>query len=434
LDVSGGGQLPVRLAAGQAASLSGALTLTPTGGQPATYVAATIGPEAPAPPAPPTGTILMHGLGCPQTTLEAARAAGFAGPALASCVPLALDPPPALTLANGNALAPDRADPATATYGWTGLLYSPFPVANLTPPTNFSDFVLVGANGAIVKASDPAVAPTVANPGAILVSATDPNPTTTLYFFAGGTGSLSLAAYLCPAGMTFEHLVAADCQLANGGVAAQITGARDGVVHDQTAATSQPPNVVWSNLPFDAYVIQFPQLPAGFANYTIPGASFDQSSQTFSATVSADAPNPKLAVYFLAPPGTPTPTAGTGTGTVTVRIFDCPAGMTRANFAPGQCGPTSGTSVRLVLDDGTTRSGNTATIAGNVVAWANVPSGKQRLEVFGVPPGFVDTVAPGLDELGANPPTFALPLSAAAPSADVSVYNFVPAGAASPAP
>ncbi|HET7095260.1 MAG TPA: hypothetical protein VFI22_17355, partial [Thermomicrobiales bacterium] len=100
-----------------------------------------------------------------------------------------------------------------------------------------------------------------------------------------------------------------------------------------------------------------------------------------------------------------------------------------------QCGPTSGTSVRLVLDDGTVLSGAKATITGNVVAWANVPSGQQRLEVFGVPPGYVDALAAGLTETGANPPTFALTLTASAPNADVSVYNFQPAGAAaSPTP
>ncbi|HEU5430638.1 MAG TPA: hypothetical protein VFU81_03195, partial [Thermomicrobiales bacterium] len=202
---------------------------------------------------------------------------------------------------------------------------------------------------------------------------------------------------------------------------------------DQTAAMSQPPYSVWSNLPFDSYVIGVPQLPAGYVNYTIPGATFDQSSQTFSVAVSAATPDPKLSVYFLMPPGTPTPTASEGT--VTVRILDCPPGMTRASFVPGQCGPTSGTSVRLVLDDGTVRSGNTATIAGNVVAWANVPAGTQRLEVFGVPPGYVDTVASGLNEINANPPTFAVPLTSTAPSADVTVYNFQPAGAtASPTP
>ncbi|HEU5431987.1 MAG TPA: hypothetical protein VFU81_10000, partial [Thermomicrobiales bacterium] len=150
LDVSGGGQLPIRLAAGQAASLAGQLTLTATGGRPATYVAAAIGPEVPAPPAPPTGSITMHVLGCSQTTLDQARAAGFTGQTLAACAPLALDPPPALTLANGNALAPDKADPTTATYRWSSLLYSPFPVADLTPPTNYADYVLVASDGAIV--------------------------------------------------------------------------------------------------------------------------------------------------------------------------------------------------------------------------------------------------------------------------------------------
>ncbi|HET7094637.1 MAG TPA: hypothetical protein VFI22_14190, partial [Thermomicrobiales bacterium] len=162
LDVSGGGQLPVRLAAGQAASLAGALTLTATGSQPGTYVAATIGPEVPAPPAPPSGSITMRVLGCPQTTLDQARQAGFTGPAMASCGPLALDPPPALILANGAALAPDKSDPTAATYGWSSLLYSPFPVGDLTPPMNYDSSVLIGDNGAIIKASDPSLAPTVA--------------------------------------------------------------------------------------------------------------------------------------------------------------------------------------------------------------------------------------------------------------------------------
>ncbi|HEX5498731.1 MAG TPA: hypothetical protein VFX03_05870, partial [Thermomicrobiales bacterium] len=333
--------------------------------------AATIGPEVPAPPAPPTGSITMHVLGCPQTTLDQARQAGFTGPAMASCSPLAIDPPPALILANGAALAPDRSDPAAGTYGWSSLLYSPFPVGDLTPPMNYDASVLIGDNGAIIKASDPAVAPTVANPGAIVVGASDPNPATTLYFFAGGTGSLSLAAYACPAGMSFANLVGDDCKLASG-FSAELTDARTGAVHDQATATSQPPYLVWSNLPFDSFRIDFPQLPAGFVNYTIPGATFDQTSQTFSAEVSSATPNPQLSAYFLRPPGTPTPTPSSGTATI--RIFDCPPGMTRADFAPGQCGPTSGTSVRLVLDDGTVLGGAKATITGNVVAWSDVPA------------------------------------------------------------
>jgi hypothetical protein len=433
IDVSGGTQLPVRLAAGQAASLVGSLTLTATGGRPATYVAASIGPEVPAPPAPPTGSIMMRVLGCPQTSLDEARAAGFAGPAMAACAPLALDPPPSLTLANGNPLAPDQSDPATATYGWTSLLYSPFPVADPALPTGFGNYVLFGANGTIVKSSDPAVAPTVANPGAIVVSAQDPNPTTTLYLFGGGTGSLSLAAYACPAGMSFDNLVGDACPLAAGGFSAQIKAVKTGTMHDQSTTTSEPPYMVWRDLPYDSYVVDFPQLPAGYVSYTIPGATFDQSTQTFSVAISNDNPNPKLSAYFLMPPGTPTPTATNGA--VTVRIFDCPAGMTRDTLVPGQCGPTSGTSVRLVQADGTVRGGNTATIAGNVVTWTNVPPGATQLVVFGLPPGFVDTTAPGVGETSVNPPTFGMTLDATAPSADVSVYNFEPAGAtASPTP
>src|SRR5690606_7635547 len=64
-DVSVDDAAPVRLEPGEAANFLGDVTIRGVGLEPATYVAAVIGPEVPPPPTPPTGSITINVLGCP---------------------------------------------------------------------------------------------------------------------------------------------------------------------------------------------------------------------------------------------------------------------------------------------------------------------------------------------------------------------------------
>lgn len=408
---------PLRLAAGQATSVAGPVTVTGRAAQPSAFVAAVIGPEVPPPPAPPVGTITIDVLACPaDLTPEAAAAAGFAPATMAGCAAQPLDPLPALVLASGELLPPDVPDPAAARYRWTGLLYSPFPFAEPPLPRPYRDWVLVDAAGVPVAASGGSGVQPVG--GALVVGDPVPDVTARLFLFARGEGSISLNVFACPAGMTVETLVPASCPPAAADPAVALTEIDTGGILDLAQAIGHTGGERrWENLAFGDYLLTVSTLPPGFDRAGVRGATFDEAVGGYRLTL--DETTPAAAVdLFLFPPA--------ATGSLTLRVYDCPPPMTRATMVGDVCPSGDPTSVNLTGEDGLTRGGAEGTIAGNAVTWDGLAAGTYVMSSTGLGAGFADAFVPGAAEIA--PGQFATTLAPDAP-AEFAIYRFAPADA-----
>jgi len=402
------GTLPVRLAAGQAAAFDGEIALFGVGDRGGTFVAATIGPEVPAPPAPRYGSVSLRVLGCPQgVTPEAATADGFSA-SVADCQPLALDPAPTLTLAGNQPLPPDQPDPATATYTWTGLISGPFPVALPALPRGYDRALFVDGSGAVVE------------PPLFDVGAAPFEATATLYLFRGETGSLTLGFFACPAGMTRDDLVGDFCEPSGGDFAVEIADTNDRTVlgrddADETTGAF----LTWSELPAGRYAVRVADLPSGYDDYLIPVAEFDPGSGAYLVDVGGQQPAAQFNAYFLQEQ----PQA---TGSVTVRVFDCPPGMGRDDLVGDICQGSSGFDLLLYRPDGTTLGLGDAEFGGNVATWSGLTPGDYFVEETALPQGFTDAYAPNTETSGLNPAAYLVRVTADAPAADLAIYNLRP--------
>lgn len=393
IDVGGAGAAPVRLAAGQAVALAGPVVVSGAGSQASVFVAAMIGPEMPEPPLPQTGSVSVAVRACPSdVTLNQAVAAGFAAAAMAGCNPVALDPPPALLLADGQPLPPSEIDSATGAFRWTGLLPSPFPFAAPALPRQYSDWVVIDQAGAVVAASDGSdVAPTVASPGAFTVAAEALEPAGTMYLFEGGSGTIAVRAFGCPPGMTAETLVVEDCEPVDTAPEVQLAG-EDGAILTLAQAVGeagQPQR--WEDLPFGAYRLTVAALPSGFDGVLGGGVDYDPATQAFVTTLDAENPERQVALYLTRD--------GAGTAALSVRLYDCPAGMTRATLAGDFCQAADPSELALSGPEG---AASPPGVEGNEAAWENLAPADYVLQVNGLGNEFTDVVASGGVERGAG--------------------------------
>jgi hypothetical protein len=414
VDVSAGGATPVRLAAGQAGAFAGALTVSGEGPRQSAFVAAVIGPEVPAPPVPPTGSISMDVRACPAG-LDAVEAAatGFAADILASCVPQPLDPLPALILASGQLLPPDVPDPTAGRYTWTGLLYSPFPFADPAIPRPFRDWVLVDPMTGVVTASEGAgVQPTVADPGLLVVGSARPDVTATLYLFSRGEGLVTLRTFACPAGMTEATFDPSACEPLADGIAASLTGESDGQSVDLAqAVVAADGSRQWEQLALGEYLLAITALPAGYDRTVATGAEPDAATGGYRLSLETTAAAADVALYALAD--------AAGSRSMGVRVYDCPPGMDRATLAGDFCDAGDPGSVSVIGPDGTLLG--TATVRGNLATWVAPTEGPYTV-VGGIGEAFVDAFAPGALEVG--PGQFQVTLTAEAPAVETAIYRF----------
>ena len=426
VEVRAGSAPAVRLAAGQARTFTGDLAVAGEGPRQSAFVAAVIGPEVPAPPAPPappTGTITIDVRACPAgLTAAEAAAAGFGGDALAPCTAQALDPLPTLTLANGQALPPDVTDPAAGHYTWTGLLYSPFPVAVPPLPRPFRDWVLIDPTVGVVAASaGSGVQPTVANPGLLPVGAARPDVTATLYLFAPGEGSVRLRAFACPAGTTEERFDPAACERVTEGIAATLTRLDDGQPLDLSQAVPDDEGVPrWTDLAPGDYLLTVNALPAGYDRAVVTGAEPDAATGGYR--LSLDEATPTATVDLFALP------EADQFGSIAVRVYDCPPGMDRATLAGDFCDAADPATVALAGPDGTPL--DPAVIQDNLATWTELPTGSFTIATGGIGDRFIDAFVPNAPEVA--PGQFQLAVTAEAPAVETAIFRFQPADAPLP--
>lgn len=413
VNVRAGTAPSVRLAAGQARSFVGDLSIFGEGPRQSGFVAAVIGPEVPAPPTPPTGSITVAVLACPPTVTPASAAAsGFSSATVASCTPQPLDPAPTLILANGELLSPDIPDPAAGRYTWTSLLYSPFPFADPILPAPYGEWVLVDPTVGIVATSAAAdVQPTTSTPGVLAVGAERQDVTATLYLFSQGDGSVGIGFSTCPAEMTEQSFNPSACDLTNQGFGVTLTALGDSRVMDLSQAVNdEAGRTRWESLGLGEYLLTVNALPDGFDRAVVPGAAVDQASGGYLLTLDEATPAIDVDLYAL---------ATTGSSSLTIAVNDCPPGMDRTTLAGDVCAPGDPSTVTLGGPDGS--APGAPLLSGNQATWSALPAGTYTVTSGGTGEVFADAVVPGATEIG--PGQFQIEL-AADDSAAAALYRF----------
>lgn len=424
VEVEAADAAPVRLDAGEAGNFTGELSIFGIGTAPAAYVAAVIGPEVPLPPAPPTGSITIDVLGCPaDLSPTEAVAANFAAETVGGCQPVALAADPTLILAGDQPLAPDQPNPDQGSYTWNFLLYSPFPVADFELPAAYDDYLLVNATG-IVKASENAgVSPSVADPDVLFVTAAEPAARATLFLFANdaGAGSISLAPFTCPAGMSAEIFASERCEPAPVPFELLITSLATGETVILTDATTGAGGSfrTLAGLAAGDYTIDVSALPPEFTSFVIPGLEPDPASGDFTVQLTAAVPDAQYNLFFLQPD-----TAETGgAGRISVSVFDCPPGMGRDTLVPASCQPSAGFELNLYPPTGGVLGLAEASVQANVVTWSDLPFARYAVEEVILPPGYVDALAPDVPVSDTSDRVYITAVSASTPQAGFTIYN-----------
>ncbi|MDQ3694035.1 MAG: hypothetical protein M3464_10445 [Chloroflexota bacterium] len=427
IEVEAGADLPVRLEAGQAANFTGELAIYGVGLEPATYVAAVVGPEVPAPPAPPTGSITINVLGCPAgLTAADVVAGGFAPDAIGGCQPTALAADPLLILAGNQPLAPDQPAPEQGSYTWNLLLYSPFPVADFELPAGYDSYLLVNPAG-IVKASDGAgVTPSVPDPDVLFVDGQAPNPVATLFLFAGDAGgSISLAPFTCPEGMTIENFDSSFCEAPSGSFDIDISSLASGqrlTIADASTGRGSP-FYSWTALPEGDYAIDVTALPVTHTDFTIPGLDLDPATGSYAVALTAAIPDAQYNLFFLQEGDSG------ASGTITVTVLNCPPGMGRDTLDPAACQPATGFDLNLYPPTGGVLGLSDASVQANTVTWNDVPFAEYGIEEIVLPAGYTDAYAPDAPTSSLSERVSVVAVSAASPSQGLTIYNLlVPAG------
>lgn len=420
VDVRVGNATPVRLAAGQAATFAEPVVIVGAGPRESSFVAALIGPEMPAPPKPQVGSVTVAVLACPiEVVPEDAAEAGFSPSAMAACAPVALDPTPALVLADGQPFGPDEIDPATGVYRWNGLLPSPFPFSAPTLPRPYRDWVLVDDAGAVVAASERSgVTPTTEAPGSFSVRQGALDQSATMYLFDRGSGTISIQTFACPAGMTAETLVVESCDAATVDPEVQLTGDDGGVLSPAPADGEPGPGRRWMDLPFGIYQLAVGAPPEGFDGVLGGGAEYDPAADVFVVTLDKTAPEQQVNLYLMRDEE--------GAGSLTVRLYDCPAGMTRESLAGDFCPAGDPSALSLVGSDGP--GPGAPAVGGNAATWSELVPGDYVVSVAGIGGEFADAVLPGGFEFGEG--SFGVRVADEGPTADLSLFRLRPADAA----
>lgn len=399
---------PVQLNAGEAGQFSGNLTIQAVGGDEATFVAGIIGPAVPAAPPPPrtTGTITVTTAFCP-----AEMTAETFDPEQCQAGPVEGDLN--LILANDSQLKAVDDDAAKGNYAWAGLAFGSYGLAKPDQQEGFATHVLLDPEGNQL------------DPAKLAVSQQAPDLAATLYFLAvpAETGSVSLATYLCPEGMTPETIAGDFCDLADGGFD-WVFGNEDGSIQFGIADAEGDgqPYYTWGDLPYGDYFISPMQIPDGYEVYVLPGAE-DRPQGVKMVTVSAEQPDLQLSAYYFVSSEEPT-----GNGSLTATFSVCPEGALPSNYDPNTCELIDdGFDVTIInYDDGSERTLADADGSGGTYTWSDLPLGQYSI-LPEVPEGYDLYDVAGADGGGVASAHFVI-LAEDNPDRGVDVYFFLPSG------
>ena len=409
IEVDNVAQNVITLEAGEALSIQGNAVITAD--EDAAFVAALIGPAVPAPPRA-FGTITVTTLFCEAGMTEETFDPGDCE---AGSIEGGLD----LVLADGSTLAGAEED--AGVYAWTGLAFGTYALAEIEEQAGYTAYVLLADDG------------TELDTDSLTISRDEPDLTAGLYFLPvpEETGSLSLATYVCPEGMTPQNMVGDACELAEPGTFDWQIGPVDATSSDQIltlddASGDGQPFFTWTDLAFGDYVLSPTQFPEGYVLVAVPGAE-PAPQTTFIVTIDADQPDVELLAYFFLQPEEPVEA-----GSLTATFSLCAAGTTPSDFDPTGCQPYIGSDFDFAFEIANNDTGASFTLADAALAdatatWTDLPLGVYSL--YPTPgQGYELTAiigADGGDNVGS---AYVVELSEAAPDRAIEVYFFPPSG------
>ncbi|MDP9368809.1 MAG: hypothetical protein M3Q03_11130 [Chloroflexota bacterium] len=406
VEVEADGEDPETVSAGDAATFEGDLTLSAVGETGAIFVAAVIGPEVLAPPAPPTGSITITAFLCPDgaTAQNFDATACEAGPAGDNLN---------LILADDSLLEADDSGEDEGTYVWTGLSYGTYGVAEPTLPDRYSTYLLVDANGDVL------------DPATISIGANAPDADASIYFFPSQASSLALTAFTCPTGYTGDDY-AEDCvdPLADQTFTLSLNASEFAV--EET--TDEDGSLAFADLGSGSYTLMS-GIPGDFAT----SVAFCQDADGTQLASSIGEPNAvgvEVAVgaeitcqWFVIGDN-----ARGDVGSLTLSVRACPVGQRPDTLVGDFCDPaTEGYAISVVPVDG----GSPFTLADAIAngpgsfVFDNLPIGDYNLVVDELPAGFDIYRVVGADCAAGE--TCPFTLSQSNPDLALTVYLFQPA-------
>ncbi|MEJ7762641.1 MAG: hypothetical protein WKF80_07595 [Thermomicrobiales bacterium] len=397
-----GGSDEVTIAAGDAATIEGDVTLVSSGAQSASFVAAVIGAEVP--PIPRfTGSLTLAVQACAPgltpATLDASACDTVTGDAGFDI---------GLVDANGDAVSTDDGL-ADGELSWPALPFGTYTLTAPTLPAPFDDFLVTDADG--VATADLS----------LTIGPDQPDVVRVLFAFQPeevSEGTITLQVRACPAGMTPETLVGDFCDLAPEGFEVQITEDATGETLTLADAEADGGTFTFSGLtvrPGEGdtdtgnFTVTLTTLPPGSDEYLIVGEFPEPSASSYLVVLTADAPDELVTIYtFTTEDSVATPGADTGDGddtgdtgdtagigSVTIQVATCPEGSTPTSFDAAACVPTveGGFEVFLYTPDGSALTLADAVNDGDTVTWTELPAGTYFVEITGFPDGIGAAIA-----------------------------------------
>ncbi len=409
VDVEADGEDPETISAGDAATFEGDLSLTAVGETGAIFVAAVIGPEVPAPPAPPTGSITINTFLCP----DGATAEDFdptdceAGPAGDNLN---------LILADDSLLEADDTADDEGTYVWSGLGYGSYGVAEPTLPDRYGTYLLVDANGDVL------------DPATITIGANAPNAEASFYFFPSQAATLDLTAFTCPTGYTGNDY-AEDCVEPLAGQTFTLSLNASEFAVEET--TGEDGSLTFADLGSGSYRLDS-GIPGDFAT-SVAFCQDADGTQVASSIGEANAVGVEIAAgaeitcsWFVIGDN-----ARGDVGSLTLSVRACPVGQRPDTVVGDFCDPaTEGYAISIVPADGGasfTLDDATATGPGGFV-FDNLPLGDYNLVVEDLPAGFDTYLVVGADCAAGE--TCPFTVSQGTSDVALTVYLFQPAAGA----
>lgn len=447
------------LAAGQAGSFQGDLTLTGTGSGDTAFAAALIGPEIPEPTAPQataapaatapagTGSLTITTRQCPPDRSVTPSSSLDTLAAVCPVISTGIDYQ--LTFQIGVAFKPngplahpltiaDATPDADSSFTWNNIPFAAYRVAQTKLPAGTRP-LLVSPHLAVPLPITAFVAP-AGDPNA---PSGQPHQQVNVYDFptsavgSGHPGQIAVHVYACPAGQNPGNVNPAACTApAPPGYDFKLTGGSGG---PRTLADApggvQGDGFSWFNLDFGTYHLTQTAYDAadGYDAYWIrPGDGISGSpDQGYDLTLSAATPVLQVYVYEFQ---NATPPA---TGVIRVTTHLCPPGMTLATLDRGACTVT--------------QQGMDFSLTGNLLprpytladaldagdgafAWPQLPFGSYHVAQIKFPGGYTTYWIETSAAVGGGPDIgYDVGIAQESPARDLQVYDFAPAGGTSAA-
>ena len=416
----------VSLEEGEAAEFEGDLTIAAIGETGAIFVAAAVGPEVPAPPAPPTGSIALGVFACAAGVTPDAIV-GATGPtaAIEACAPLTEDQDfdIVLTAADGTEIGLADTTVAGGVYTYAGLFYGSYDFsAPLAQPAGFPQFLFTDFAGQPLDEAS------------VTINETTPDVRANLYFFAAETGSVSLRVLICPPGATADDFEPADCGVAPSDAGAEVElrgGADAGVVLTLADAEFDGTTYTFADFPIStvtedaddpaAYLVVETTLPSGYDNYVVAGTGAAPGEDPV-IRLTPDAPTAEVEIYnFQADVEE--------TGSLTVQVLTCAEGIYADTFDASACTQvTEGFDFAVYTPGGDVFTVADATANGDgTVTFTDLPLAGIDIEQTAFPAGYVAFYNPDATQTPlVNRRMYRITLTAESPNATIELYNFLP--------